>query len=197
MPGLSGSLPTLPTWYYYVTGALYFVAIGLLIAAWKTRKRKYALGAGFAVALIVLASVFVFMFPSDQQRIESAVRDMQKGVKDKNADLIFVHISDDFRIGLADKPALRKLAEGAMKRGDVNDIIVWDFRDAEISRADRTATIKFYIKPKGNVIADPEPYYTCKAKFVLDSDDEWRMKSFELFKPVGDADKPIQIPNMP
>jgi hypothetical protein len=196
MPGLTGSLPSFPTWYYYVTGAFYFVAIGFLVAAWKTRKRKYALGAGIAVALIVLASLFVFMFPSDQQLIESAVFDMSKGVKEKNADQVFSHIADDFRFGFVDKPTLRKIVEGAFKRGDVNEVYVWEFRDAEISRKDKNAVINFYVRPRGSRIPDERAYYTCKAKFVLESDDKWRLKSFELFNPFVDTDQPIQIPNL-
>jgi hypothetical protein len=189
-------LPSFPSWYYYVAGALYLVALGFVIAAWKTRKRKYVLGAGITVVLIVLASLFVLMFPSDQQLIERAVQDMARGVKDKNADQVFAHISDDFRMGLADKATLRGLAEGAMKRGDVTEIVVWDFRDAEISRKDKTATIKFTVKPKGNRFEDSVGY-TCKAKFVLESDDKWRLKSFEIFNPLVDTDKPMQIPNLP
>lgn len=177
---------------YVVLG---LVALGLLVGLWTTRKRGYALGlAGVAVAALLFWLV-TFLIPTDQKRIVGAVQEMSAGVRARDTNRIFAHISDQFRYSGMGKEAFRGFVDQHLKRGDVTEVLAYDFDQAQVSRKDRTALIEFTVKPKGPVTGDAA-YYHCKATFVLDPDNQWRMKGFDVFNPYSDSKTPLNIPNL-
>jgi signal transduction histidine kinase len=181
-----------PTYVYVTLG---IVALGFLIGLWTTRKRRYAIGLGIVAGLALLFFLFTLLMPTDLKRIRHAIDGMGAGVREKNTDRIFDHISDRFRLGSLDKEAFRSAVDPILKRGDVTEINVWDFRDADISREKRTGTLVFQVKPQPEDRFNKQ-FYRCKATFVLDPDDQWRLKGFELFNPFVDTDTPLNVPEL-
>ena len=74
-----------PTWIYVTLGV---VALGLLVALWTTRKRKYAVGIAVAAGLALLVWLITYLVPTDRKRIVAAVEDMGAGVKAQSPDRI-------------------------------------------------------------------------------------------------------------
>jgi hypothetical protein len=177
---------------YIVLG---IVALAFLIALWVTRKRRYAVGISVTAGLALLFFLFTLLMPTDQKRILHAIDEMGAGVRERNTDRVFAQISDQFRLGSQDKKAFRGAVEPILRRGEVTEIQVWQFRDFEISRDNRTATVVFQVKPQPAERFD-NLFYRCKATFVLDPDDHWRLSNFQLFNPFVDTDKPIEVPEM-
>jgi hypothetical protein len=181
-----------PSW---VCVALGVVALGFLVGLWTTRKRYYAIGLGAMAGLTALFLLLVLLVPTDMKRIRHAIDEMGAGVKEKNADRIFANISDQFQLGSQGKQAFRQLVDQALRSGEVTDIQVWNFRDVEISRPHRTATLVFDVKPFPTENFN-NVHYRCKAAFVLDSDDQWRLRGFDLFNPFVETDKPLNVPEL-
>ena len=178
---------------YIILGA---IALAFLVVLWLTRKRAYAAGLAVDLALIALFVLLTFLVPTDRSRIVGAIQEMGQGVKAGNPDLIFRNISDKFRLGGLDKPTFRRFVEGVLQRKQVTEIEVWDIERPEVSRPNRTAKIAFQVKPKGPLAGEDVPY-RCKATFVLDPDDHWRLQTFQVFNPFVDTDKPLDIPELP
>jgi hypothetical protein len=177
---------------YVVLG---FVAAALLVGLWMTRKRGFALALGGTIVAAFLVWLLTFLIPTDQSRIVGAIRDMSAAVPAKDTNRIFSHISDQFRYSGMGKEAFRAFVDHHLKNGDVEEVLADSFEKAQVSRADRTAVIEFNVKPKGNATGDTLFYY-CKARFVLDPDNQWRLKGFEVFKPYADSKEPINIPQL-
>jgi hypothetical protein len=124
---------------------------------------------------------------------------MSAGVLARDVDRIFAHVSEQFRQGprtfgsTLDKAAFRKASEAAIRAHHVTEVSAWDFEPQGVSRAQRTATMVFKVKPRGNWGGDAA-YYLCRAQFVLDPDNQWRLEGFEIFNPFVDVHEPLQIP---
>jgi hypothetical protein len=186
------SLVDHPVPIYVVLGV---AALGLLVGLWVTRKRGYALGLCGVALLALLVWLLTILIPTDQKRIVAAINDMRAGVRAGDAERIFRNISRDFRIGGLTRDGFRKVVDEALARHDVDDIIVWDIDQAEVSRraGGGTATTTFMVKPKANGIPD-DRFFRVFATFVLE-DGQWRLKGFELRDPV--VNQPVPIPNVP
>jgi hypothetical protein len=180
------------TGVYIVLG---IVALAFLIALWVTRKRRYAIGIAVPASLALLLFLLTLLLPTDRTQIQHAIDEMGAGVRERNTDRIFDQISDQFHLGSQDKKAFRGAVDPILRRGEVTEIQVWDVRDFEISRDNRTATVVFQVKPQPAERFD-NLFYRCKATFVLDPDEHWRMSNFQLFNPFVDTDKPIEVPEM-
>jgi hypothetical protein len=177
---------------------LSILALALGYFWWRTRKRYFALGAGVAVLLGGLVCLLLYFLPfilgeSDSQQIERKIREMAAGVKARNLDRIFQHISSTFHFVSFDKAAFRQRAEEIIRRRDVDEVVVWDFERGEIAREKRTGKISFMVKARSDLRGSDIPY-RCEADFVLDSDGQWRMSGFQIFKPFVDSKEPIHIP---
>src|SRR5262245_7055267 len=142
----------MPGWVLAVYVTLGVVAFGFLIAWWVTRKRRDAVGLGVTALLTAGFALLLWLIPTDQKRIERALKEMSAGVKERNADKVFAHVSEDFRLAGMDKADFRRFVEPRLRNGDVTEVEVWDVKQAEVSRADRTATVEFSVKPKGPAV---------------------------------------------
>ncbi len=186
----------MPGWFTPVAATLSVVALGCLIGMWTRRQRKYAVALAITAALFAVALLIALFWPTDQRRIEGALKEMAAGVKERNPDKVFSHVSESFRLGGLDKSGFRRFAEPMITRGDVTDVEMWDFEQAEVSRPGRTATIEFMVKPKGPITGS-DAFYRCRATFALDPDEHWRLRTFQVFNPAGDAQTPLEIPGLP
>jgi len=134
------------------------------------------------VGVLALAVLLLGLFvDTDQKRIQRAIREMSDGVKEKDVAKIFAQVSDQFNLAGQTKEAYRPRVKSYIDNGQITEVPAWDFELAKISREKREATIEFMIKPKGTMTEGVG--YRCLAKFTLDSDGQWRLKTFSVFKP--------------
>jgi hypothetical protein len=165
--------------------------VALVVLWWRTRRRLLLVGAFVVVALGGL--VWYLASLSDQAKIIHAFQEMSAGVHEKNLDRIFAQISNDFNLKGQHKAEFRRWAEEILRQGGVSDVEVWDVGPQEVSREQRSAKVFLRAKPKGSRVGEGT-YYRVVADFVLDPDGQWRMRSFEVFRPVGDTHEPLPIP---
>jgi hypothetical protein len=180
-----------------ITILLSIATLALVSVWWRTRRRRYALGAVIAVTLLGLVWLLVYVLPlvfgeTDSQQIERKIRAMAAAVKSNNVDRIFSHISESFHFGSHDKASFRRRAEEVIRARDVEEVIVWDFERGDIARDKRTAKMSFMVKARASWRGS-EAGYRCDADFVLDPDGQWRMGGFQLFNPFR-ANEPIPLP---
>jgi hypothetical protein len=166
------------------------VALAFVAGWWRTRKSNFLFGA--AVALAVIAALFAvgYFVETDGQKLEHSVQEMAEGVKTHKLDRTFAQISESFNYGGIDKKTLCDKVNGTVQVRNVTAVDVWDFQTEEVSREKRTARVHFRVKPRGNWDAEGMTY-RCVADFVLDPDDQWRLKTFNIYDPVSTTPRSI------
>ena len=130
--------------------------------------------------MVLLLGIFV---DTDQKRIQRAIREMSEGVKERNVDKIFSHISNQFNLAGRTKESFRPMVENHIRNGDIREVAAWGFEQARFSEDKKEATIEFLIRPKGNMT---NAWYRCLATFVRDADGQWRLRTFSVFEPQID-----------
>jgi hypothetical protein len=165
---------------YVIAAAL---AAGLLAAWWTTRKRGYLIAVGTVAGIAGLLFVLTLLVETDRKQIVRALQEMMDGVKEKNLDKTFRHITSDctthFANGQWDRQTLLGKAKSAIKDGGVEEINLWgfDFEQVDSPRA----LVFFNAKPFGKWSSGAE-YCGCRAEFRLEGG-RWRMSKLVLFKP--------------
>jgi len=183
------------------------VVLIALLATWGlTRPSRWADWAKFGMygvlALLVFYAVIDVVVETkteaaarqlreDRKQLERKTEEMADGLRDQDLDKVFNHVSRDFRYRSMDKDAMRKAGNGAVRQYGLKDVKVWDIEIVEVDRPNRRAVVHFNVKGKTN--ATGKEYLLCKSKWVLDSDGEWRMVTFELYNPVVDTNNPLDL----
>jgi|GEM_PF-2381631 len=180
-----------PTFVYAVLAAL---AVILGVAWWRTKQGKLFIAVLVAIALIGGVWLLSHFGVTDAKRIQHAVEAMAAAVERHDVNTIISHTSRDFDYHGTSRESARQKLQDIMSRGDVTEVVVWDFEAENISRAERSANMLFIVKPKGNW--NSGTHYLCRARFVLE-DGEWRMQSFAIFNPFVDTNKEIIVPGFP
>ena len=85
------------------------------------------------------------------------------------------------RVPTTSRPCAR--AEQVLGSGELTDLLVWEFANAQVKET--TATIDFKVKVFSS---HGEAYLRCTATFVLDSDGEWRLGSYQVFDAMGNRE---------
>ncbi|HEV3146470.1 MAG TPA: hypothetical protein VGZ47_21465 [Gemmataceae bacterium] len=149
---------------------------------------------GIALALLLALGLCDYFFESDREQIVRKLKEMSHGVRDRNLNRVFDHISESFQVGSVDKARLRSVAESAIQSGEVTDIETWGEKLDPIPSGATEATVEFRFKvkppPGGNEVG-----YLGKGYFVKERDGQWRLKKFEVFNPAVDTSQPIAIPH--
>jgi hypothetical protein len=185
----------MPGWFTPVVAILAVAALVFLVAFWTTRKRKHLIGLGVSLALIGFVWLVASMIPTDRRAIEKTLADMVAGIKNRNTDQVFDNVAEDFRYRTHNKSSFRNLADPHIRAGTVADLQVWEIEPVSISREEKKAEIKFNVRSSG-ATPDGREFFLCKAKFVLEKDDEWRLQSFDLFNPFVETNRPLDIPGV-
>jgi len=154
-----------------------------LIARRLTLNQCCAMGLTLTGVLALAVFILGFFVDTDQKRIERAIKEMSDGVKEKNVDKIFSHISNQFNLSGRTKEAFRPMVEHHIRNGDITEVEAWGFEQAKLSEDKKEASIEFLIKPKGNMT---KAWYRCLATFIRDPDGQWRLKTFSVFEPQID-----------
>jgi hypothetical protein len=63
---------------------------------------------------------------------------------------------------------------------------IWDVEVIKLDRQVRTATVIFRASTQGLEGARGVPFYNVKAHFLLEPDNQWRLKDFDLYLPTVD-----------
>src|SRR5215218_8052197 len=118
---------------------------------------------------------------------------MARGVGERNLDLTFGLISEDFSHGPLNKSGLRQLAERATAGGGITSMEVWEIKVADVARQTKTGKAAFSAKFHGPLVRGE--YFNVRAEFGLEHDGQWRLKGFEVFNPVVNSSQPLEIPS--
>jgi ketosteroid isomerase-like protein len=154
-----------------------------LIARRLTLNQCCAMGLTLIGVLALAVLLLGFFVDTDQKRIQRAIREMSDGVKERNVDKIFSHISNQFSLAGRTKESFRPMVERHIEHGDITEVAAWGFEEAKFSEDKKEATIEFLIRPKGNMT---QAWYRCLATFVRDPDGQWRLRTFSVFEPQID-----------
>jgi hypothetical protein len=156
---------------------LAIAAIALVAGWWMTRQGKYLLGLIPVVLLGVGLWLLAAYAETDQKRIQRTVEEMAAGVRERDLDKVFRHISKSFQRAnntAMNADQLRAYAQAHVDK--VRNVAVSKFSVLEISRDKGTARVQFWIRGEDEL----DNPIRCEADFVLE-DEAWRMKLFELF----------------
>ena len=179
----------------------------LFVAWWQTRKRYWFYGTVAFLALIGLYFLLDRLVETDREQIERKLNEMAAGVRERNVDRIFAHVSEQFRLNNSDRAAFRAFAEGAIRTGQVTEVRVRDpqfpddFRSTErrtvrgASQQVQLARVQFRALLEGPQLTNAQ--FLVRATFVRDPDGQLRLLDFQLFNPFVDQNQPIQLPQLP
>jgi hypothetical protein len=151
-----------------------------------TRNQSYAFGLTIIALLVIGIWLIGRTGMTDAKRIRIALEEMAAGVKEKNLDKIFKHVSEKFNKKGVTKQELRQRVQRYIRNEDITNVVLFDFYKRVISKEKGTATIKFSASPQGNLARGE--YYRCSATFVRDPDGEWRLQSFKICLLTVDPD---------
>ncbi|MFO0846330.1 MAG: hypothetical protein U0797_28800 [Gemmataceae bacterium] len=167
------------------------VAALILLGLWvRDRKRGWL----FGVAALTLLAVAYFLLDraveTGREQIARKLHEMAAAVRARNTDGIFRHISDTFRLQGQNKAGFRGFVEGALRGGGVTELEVWN-----VQVTDDNGAVSLLAKPKGR-LPGTDAYYLVRARFVKESDGQWRLDSFQVFNPFADTTTPLEIPQL-
>jgi hypothetical protein len=172
---------------YFFLGitALVFIALW-----WMNRRAKYLIGVAVIAGLAALVWLLGLFIVTDRMQIRATLLAMKRGVEEGKPEAVFQHLSKQLTIDNMDRQSFEAQAGAFIERRRVHEIVLWDF-DFEVP-PDRTSKALVAFRARG--IGDlGEAWYLCRAEFVFEGN-HWRMKTFRLFNPVADTDRPIPIP---
>lgn len=160
------------------------VAIGLLVAWWRLRKRKLVIALAVTAGLAGIVFLLSLLVDSDRKRIWRTLQEMAEGIEKRDLDMTFRHIADDCTTHLIGPPLSREEMLGharlAIRNGGLTRIHFFAFEVVSLNPPD--AEVFFKAKPFGNWATGAE-YCGCRATFRQDADGRWLMHKLELFKP--------------
>jgi hypothetical protein len=184
----------MPDWFTPVIIILSLIALVLFVAFWTTRKSKYVGGAVLALSAIVLVWLIARAIPTDRRALEAALNDIAAGVNARNTDRVFANLSADFTYRTYNKSSLQGRADSHIRRGDIDDLEIWNIEVTSVSRKDKKADVEFNVRPIG--ISQRGEFFLCRSVFVLEDDGKWRMKTFELYNPFVETNRAIDFPGL-
>jgi hypothetical protein len=189
----------MPYWLVEGNLTLYFLLacaeVILLALWWRTRKRKYAVGAGVVALLIVGVFVLDRAVESDREQMVRKTYEVTEAVTAGHIDRAFERVSDSFQYGSVNKDSFRQFAMTTRQSGRVTSVTVWDVTPVEVSREARRGVVEFPFKVRGSFGETP-PNYFARVTFTLDPDGQWRVKTFDIFNSLTESKSPVTIPGM-
>jgi hypothetical protein len=165
------------TTIYFILGIAALVLVALW---WMNRKGKYLAALAIPLALIGLTWLLTLLVVTDKHRLESICQEIAQGIRQRNVELVFKHISSSFHQAnqrQMTKDQLRDFAKSHMDRHDAGKVHFSKFSFGEVSREKKTAQVEFWVYEVSELEGAP---IRCEATFVRE-DDTWRMKGFKLF----------------
>jgi hypothetical protein len=176
------------TTVYFLLGV---VALGLVAGWWMNRRGKYLIALVVPLGLAALVWLLSLLIVTDNVRLERACQEMAQGIRSRNLDQIFKHISKKFNRAnhqALDAAGLRDLAQRHLAQREGANVHFSRFSFVDVSRAKGSAQVQFWVHGAGDLEGLP---VRCEADFVLE-EDAWRMKGFLLF--IGNTTNQYPFP---
>jgi hypothetical protein len=187
----------MPAWLVEGDPAVYGLFASALVVLlglwWRTRKRNLLIAAGAVAALILGYYLLDCFVESDGEQMVRKVGEVAAAVSANDLDAAFRNVSDKFDRGGVKKLQFRQYCQRFKDNGNVGKVIVWDLTAGDVSRSAGTGTVAFRFKVTGNWGESP-PNYIGKVFCTLDSDEQWRVKSFEVYDSLNRSTTPLPIP---
>jgi hypothetical protein len=175
--------------------ALAAAAVLFVVLWYRTRKRRWLIGAAVAAALAGLYCLLDYAVETDREQIERKIHAMAAGFKaPAHLDAAFDNVSDHFHSSyVTDKKELRDLAQQHVQTSGITDVQILEIHCGEISREKNTAAVEFRAKVIGNFGGGLEavPVH-CDATFDYDPALGWRMRGLGV-----KGEGPIQSVDFP
>lgn len=169
----------------YVTLA---VVAALCVALWwRDRRRAWLVALGVAGVLAAAYLLLDRLVETRAEQITHRLRLIEKAVKAGDADQVVQQFSSQFDYRGVRRDALRAGVASRLKSKFVEDLTIWDVRFP-----DDSGKVFFRAKPKGAAIGE-NTGFPVRADFVKDADGQWRMKGFEVFNPLVEAETPLDV----
>jgi hypothetical protein len=185
------------------------VAVLCLFLWQQDRRRHWLLLTCGAIGVLAVAYYLLDVFvETDREQITLRLQRMAAGVRQRDVQSIFEHISENFQRGGMNRDSFRTFVARAIDSGQVDEVEVWGFEFPDKFRGRITldrgpspgpaevARVSFKAKPKG-ALTGSVAFYLCDARFIRDPDQQWRLFDFQVFNPAADSHTPLQIPGMP
>ncbi len=156
---------------------------------WQQRSRRLLKFLGAVAALALLYFLLDRLVTTDREHITARVHDMAEAFNNRELDRLFASVSDKFQSKTYgfDKKRLRAETVAALDRYNVH-ASVKNVQVADIDRPQRTAKVSFTALVDYG--AGYRPPVTCEADFVLEGEDQWRMKDIRFYKLYVDNQTP-------
>jgi hypothetical protein len=174
-----------------------YLLLGLIAAVLgyigiRDRNQRILYSVGVVVFLIVLYFILDLLVETEPEQIKRKLAEMAKGMNKPDTAAVSQHLSQQFKFRQLDKNAMRRRADEAIKRYSIRNIRIWDVEVKDMEYEKRTAKVTFSVKADSSF--GNEGFLLCRSVWVLDGDDQWRMKTFDLYNPVVGTDTPLEYP---
>ena len=148
------------------------------------------------LAFLALLAIFVCdrLYESDREQIVRKLNEMSAGVRERNLDRTFRHVSDSFRYGTQGKAQFRARGDEAVRSGQVTDIPIWDINFESLDSEAGQAVVILRFKVTGDALRDQNQFIG-KLTFKREADREWRMTDVRVYPPTGTKDE-FHIPGL-
>jgi hypothetical protein len=190
----------MPSWLIENSAIVYLLlAFGLIVSLafwWRTRRRGFLIAAGILAALVIGFYLLDRAFETDGKQMVRKVQEVASAVSANNLDAAFRNVSDSFNRGGLTKKQFRDFCDSVRSTGKVTDVVVWALDPIEVSRPDRKGTIAFRFKVKGSW-GETAGTQMAHVYFVLDADNEWRIRSFDVYDVMNNSKTPLTVPGLP
>lgn len=183
---------------YAVLGAtLIFVAV-----IWKQTPRPvYLYCMGLLAVLIGLYFLLDRLVVTDREQITAAFQEMSAGVRARNLDRIFEHVSDSFNRKGLNKAGFRAASDAALRSQRVDEVVVWgfeypsDYKEKENpdDETPNVARVSFMAKAVGD---SQIGLWQVHATMHRDPDGKWRLQNFTVFDPYHNQTQPVSVPGL-
>jgi hypothetical protein len=169
----------MPTWLSDPSNATYLILVIFAVVAgvlWARNRDRRSL-----VVLLVAAALFGLVFVCDRlwesprEEAVRKVREISEAVNARDANKLLADVSDSFRYHNAKKADLRKLIDLA-RQYNVRTA-VWDFDRSRVETLSPTE-IDIVFDAKAELPGGAPFLRHFKARFVKDSDGQWRVQTF-------------------
>jgi hypothetical protein len=185
-------------WLFEGSVAVYVLLGGtaalMLSLWWRSRRRRWLYGAAGAAALIGVYFLLGRFVDTDKKRLERTIETMAAAVRAHDVDVIFEHVSEQFRSPQGrSKEQFRELVRGRINGVQSFTIRRLDFPEG-VSRSAGTARAVFLVNvDHPEVGRASEISFRCEATFDFDPQRGWRLRVFRLFSGPSMDELPLPL----
>src|SRR5262245_15381975 len=176
---------------HFVDNAVFYeallalIAIGLGVAWWKTRNRRWLLSCGIPLALMIILVVLTFVVDTDRKQIARNVDSMRDAINAGNAAEAAKYFDENVTIDTRNgkftmsNKYLEKMAKGTMGAYQVKQVETGRVEVEELSGA--KAMAKFMVRDADN----PGQMGWCRMEFVRTPNGKWLVKWMTVESYIG------------